>query len=145
MKPFRHVPHAPAAAALGLTAGLGLGAVGGAAMSPPTEHAGLTVESLGVIPPAMMQRTVGLEGHRLQLRAITIAPGGQIAKHAHADRPGLVKVVGGEWIEGRPGGEEAFPADRAEAIVEDGDTVHWFHNRGDEPATAIVCDVTPEG
>ena len=29
-------------------------------------------------------------------------------------------------------------------FVEDKDTVHWFYNRGDEPASAIVCDIKPE-
>lgn len=133
---------------VGLLAGMALGAAGTAGLatsSPPTEHVGLTVETLGVIPPGSMQTTVGLDGHRLQLRAITIAPGGQIAKHSHENRPGLVKVISGEWIEGRESGESAYTAASAQGIIEDEDTVHWFYNRGDTPATAIVCDVTPEG
>ncbi len=72
-------------------AGIALGAIGGyglAAGAPPTEHKGLSLESLGVISEASMQATVGLEGHIMQLRAITIAPGGQVAKHSHATRPG---------------------------------------------------------
>jgi len=115
-----------------------------AATAPPVEHAGLTLETLGVVPATSMQATVGLEGHRLQLRAITIAPGGQIAVHSHATRPGLVKVVAGEWIEGRAGGETVFDAESA-ANVEDELTEHWFYNRGDQPATALVCDLVPEG
>ncbi len=85
-------------------AGLALGAIGGhglAQVAPPTEHTGLSRESLGVITDKSMQATVGLDGYILQLRAITIEPGGQIAKHSHATRPGLVKVISGEWIEGR--------------------------------------------
>ncbi len=127
------------AALLALAAGVGIGA----AATAPTEHKGLEVANLGVIPPASMETTVGLEGHKLQLRAITIMPGGQIAKHSHANRPGLVKVISGEWIEGRESGERAFAAAGSDGIVEDEDTVHWFYNRGDTPATAIVCDVTP--
>jgi len=126
---------------------LGAGAVTAATgpAEPPTEHKGLEVETLGVIPPGSIETTVGLTGHRLQLRAITIMPGGQIAKHGHQKRPGLVKVVSGEWIEGRESGETAFAADSPEGIIEDEETVHWFFNRGDTPATAIVCDITPEG
>lgn len=140
-QPPRHA--IPLAALAGLALGA-LGTAGIAAMTPPAEHKGLAVESLGVIPPASMSTTVGLEGHRLQLRAITIMPGGQIAKHSHENRPGLVKVISGEWVEGRPEGETVFAASGTDGIVEDEDTVHWFYNRGDEPATAIVCDVTPE-
>lgn len=127
--------------------GLVAGAVGGVAVSRvegPSAHRGLDVAMLGAIPPASMAATTGLEGYRLQLRAITIAPGGQIARHGHADRPGLVKVVSGAWVEGRPDGETTFTAAGDDAVVEDETTTHWFFNRGDTPATAIVCDVQPE-
>ena len=126
--------------AIGLGAGVGL-----AQVAPPTEHKGLTVEKLGVIPEQSVKATVGLDGHFLQLRAITIAPGGQIAKHSHEHRPGLVAVVDGEWIEGRESGETAFGPATGQAIVEDEATTHWFYNRGDTPATAIVCDLNPAG
>lgn len=151
MQPIRRDTPSPAARgplaaalALGLMAGGAAGAVLAAAAAP-SEHKGLAVEALGVIPETSMETTVGLEGHKLQLRAITIEPGGQIAKHSHADRPGLVQVISGEWVEGREGGEETFAAGGTEAIVEDETTTHWFFNRGDEPATAIVCDVVPAG
>ena len=32
---------------------------------------------------------------------------------------------------------------RQDAVIEDENTVHWFYNRGSEPATAIVCDIKP--
>jgi quercetin dioxygenase-like cupin family protein len=127
-------------------AGLAIGAIGGhglAEMAPPAEHKGLGVEKLGVISEDSMKATIGLEGHILQLRAITIDPGGQIAKHGHETRPGLVKVIGGAWVEGRESGETTFDAGTPAAIIEDENTVHWFYNRGDTPATAIVCDINP--
>lgn len=127
--------------ALGLA--IGTGGQGLAQTAPPTEHKGLTVETLGVVPEESLKAQVGLEGHVLLLRAITIEPGGQIARHSHAKVPGLVKVVSGEWIAGSESGEAAFDADTPEAIVEDKDTENWFYNRGAEPATAIVCDIKP--
>ena len=114
-----------------------------ASAMPPTEHVGLTALTLGVVPAASMQATIGLEGHVLQLRAITIAPGGQIAAHPHTTRPGLVKVVAGDWVEGRPEGETTYDANGSEGIVEDEHTTHWFFNRGTTPATALVCDIVP--
>ncbi len=116
---------------------------GQAGAAPPTEHKGLTVETLGVISEDSMKAQVGLEGHILLLRTITIAPGGQIARHSHATVPGLVKVISGEWIAGDASGETAFNADTPAAIVEDMDTVNWFYNRGTVPAAAIVCDIKP--
>ena len=132
--------------ALSAVIGIALGAVGSrglAQMAAPTEHIGLTVETLGKISEESIKAQVGLEGHILLLRAITIAPGGQIAKHSHGKVPGLVKVISGEWIEGGESGEKAFNADTPAAIIEDKDTVNWFYNRGAVPATAIVCDIKP--
>lgn len=133
-----------AAATLSVVVGVVLGAAGGrglAEMAAPTEHKGLAVEALGVIPEESMQKQIGLSGYKLQLREITIEPGGQIAKHSHEARPGLVKVISGTWTEGRPGGETDFAASQPAGILEDRDTVHWFWNRGAEPAAAIVCDI----
>ena len=135
-------------AAACLAAGLALGAIGTqglAQVAPPSEHKGLTVETLGLIPEESMKATVGLEGHILLLRAITIEPGGQIAKHSHETVPGLVKVIEGAWVEGRESGETTYDAGTESAIIEDEETVHWFYNRGAEPATAIVCDIKPAG
>lgn len=133
-----------------------------AQMAAPTVHKGLDVTALGVISENSMTAQIGLSGYRLQLRAITIMPGGQIAKHSHETRPGLVKVIGGTWIEGRPGGdglnhakdartwfagrahgETVYDATDAKGLVEDRGTVHWIWNRGPKPATAIVCDIVP--
>ncbi len=147
MNLIKRITGRPALVALVCTAtGLTLGVIGGqglARVAPPTEHKGLSVETLGVISEESMKSQVGLDGHILLLRAITIAPGGQIAKHSHAKVPGLVKVISGEWIAGSESGEKSFNADTATAIVEDKDTVNWFFNRGTVPATAIVCDIKP--
>ena len=51
-------------------------------------------------------------------------------------------MVSGEWIEGRDSGEKSITVD-GPALLEDENTVNWFYNRGDEPATAIVCDIKP--
>lgn len=116
---------------------------GSAQEAPPSEHKGLTVETLGVVPEESVKATVGLEGRILLLRAITIAPGGQIAKHGHEEVPGLVQVISGSWVEGRESGETTYSVGGKNALVEDEATVHWFYNRGDEPATALVCDIKP--
>lgn len=112
-------------------------------VSPPIEHKGLEVEELGFVPEDSVSVQVGLNGHKLLLRKIAIKPGGQIAKHSHEARPGVVNVVSGTWIEGRESGETEYSA--GDTFIEDKDTVHWFYNRGEEPATALVCDIYPEG
>lgn len=134
--------------AIAVSAAIGI-AVGVAAshslaqMAAPSEHKGLQVAALGVIPEASMKATIGLSGYKLQLREITMEPGGQIAKHSHETRPGLVKVISGTWTEGRPSGDTNYAASGDKGILEDEATVHWFWNLGDDPATAIVCDIVP--
>jgi quercetin dioxygenase-like cupin family protein len=112
-------------------------------MAPPTEHKDLKVEQLGFVPGESMAAQVGLKGYKLLLRRITINPGGQIAKHSHATIPGVVYIDSGAWVEGRDSGEINYSA--GDTFVEDIDTVHWFYNRGDEPAAAYVCDIKPAG
>lgn len=109
----------------------------------PTEHRGVSVTSLGVLPEASLQAQIGLDGYILQMREITLEPGGQIARHSHANRPGLVWTLSGSWTEGRTDGERDYPAGQEIAILEDEATEHWFWNREAEPATVVVCDMVP--
>ena len=127
---------------IGLIGGL-LISYGWAAMAPPTEHKGLEVEVLGFVPGESMSAQVGLKGYKLLLRKITINPGGQIAKHSAATTPGVVYVDSGTWTEGRDSGETNYSA--GDTFIEDENTVHWFYNRGNEPAMAFVCDIKPAG
>ena len=125
-------------------AGLVVGALGGhglAQVTPPAEHKGLEVEKLGLVSAQSMAAQVGLDSHILLLRRITINPGGQIAKHSAASTPGVVYMESGTWSEGRDSGETEYSA--GDTFIEDKDTVHWFYNRGEEPAAAIVCDIKP--
>ena len=116
---------------------------GWADMTPPSEHKGLEVELLGFVPAESMAAQVGLEDRKLLLRKITIAPGGQIARHSAESTPAVVYMMSGTWTEGRADGETEHAA--GETFIEDANTVHWFHNRGQEPATALVCDIKPSG
>lgn len=112
-------------------------------MEPPSEHKDVGVETLGVLPGASIKKQIDLNGYVLQLREITLEPGGQIARHSHAARPGLVYTLSGSWTEGRPSGARDYPAGEKTAILEDAGTDHWFYNREDEPVTVVVCDMVP--
>ena len=94
-----------AAGAIAVFAGPVLATIAG-----PKEHAGLSVEMLAELSAETMQATIGLEGYTMRMRAIEIAPGGQIAEHGHEDRPGIVTVIEGAWVEGQPDGENTFQA-----------------------------------
>ncbi len=119
--------------------------IGWALRAAPAKHKGVSVASLGVVSEQSMSRQLGLEGHIMQLREITLEPGGAIAQHSHAKRPGLVWTKSGSWVEGRANGEKEYPAGKGEdsTIVEDADTEHWFFNRESEQVKVIVCDMLP--
>jgi quercetin dioxygenase-like cupin family protein len=145
MSSIKRITRRPALVAILYTAiGLTLGVIGGQGLAqdtPPTEHKGLEVEKLGFVSAESMSAQVGLDGHILLLRRITINPGGQIAEHSAASTPGVVYMESGTWTEGRDSGEIEYSA--GDTFIEDKDTVHWFYNRGEEPAAALVCDIKP--
>lgn len=118
-----------------------LGGISLAMTQPPEEHTGLEVEQLAIIPPESISSQLGVNSYKMLARKITILPGGQIAKHSHASSPGIVHMVTGTWTEGRESGEVEYST--GDTFIEDKDTVHWFYNRGDVPATALVFDLKP--
>ncbi|MGQ7845241.1 cupin domain-containing protein [Granulosicoccus sp. 3-233] len=99
------------------------------------------MELLAELSPSTLQATIGLAGYTMRMRSVEIAPNGQIAEHSHKDRPGIVTVVQGEWIEGQPAGERTFTSQGYGTFPENEDTVHWVYNRSDAPARALVCDI----
>lgn len=138
----------PAVATL---AALGVGLLignsyGGGSQLPtetPTEHQGVSVVNLGVVPEASLQEQIGLSGHILQLREITLQPGGVIAMHSHANRPGLAWTLEGTWTEVREDGAREYPDTEMVAIIEDETADHWFYNHGTVPVRVAVCDINP--
>lgn len=123
-----------------LSFGLFIGfAQGQSQKQPPSEHQGVDVVELGVLPEFSLKAQIGLSGYVMKLREVSVAPGGAIAEHSHADRPGVVQTISGSWTEVRNGSETEYPATAKRALVEDEATVHWLYNDGDTPAVAIVC------
>lgn len=136
----------PKSLAVALVSFASVAFVGGGAKSDghsPTEHKGLEVEQLAVVPEESMARQLDVDGRILLARRITIMPGGQIAKHSHETVPGIVFMESGAWTEGTESGETVRSA--GETFIEDADTTHWFFNRGDVPASALVFDIKPAG
>lgn len=139
---FKVVLSAPRAAVL--IVGIGIGLSGNAIMaaaSGPKEHKAIEVGSLQELSENTLKATIGLEGYTLRMRRISVMPGGQIAQHSHADRPGIVTMVDGAWVEGKPEGEDTYSGESYGSFPENENTVHWIYNRTDAPATALVCDI----
>lgn len=110
----------------------------------PTDMKGVSVKELGIISEESLTAQVGIEGFILRMRAVSVMPGGHIMEHSHENSPALVKMVRGEWLEGRPDGSETvYKVGGRDILVEDKDTVHWIYNRSNELATGVVCGIQP--
>ncbi|NQW09889.1 MAG: cupin domain-containing protein [Alphaproteobacteria bacterium] len=89
----------------------------------------------------MTNEIPGMDGRFMRLRYWTIQPGGVVPVHSHANRPGLIYILGGEILEHR--------SDRAEPKVHGPGTIslendgisHWWSNEGDTPVTLLGFDV----
>jgi hypothetical protein len=118
-------------------------------MDIPTKHKGLSVAVLGMVGAESIEKQIGLSGYDLRLREVVIEPGGAIARHSHAKRPGVVQTISGTFTEGRAAGAgmapiiTEYPAGKKQALLETWDTEHWGWNTGQEPATILVCDLAP--
>ena len=85
----------------------------------------------------------GLDGKRLRMRMVTIAPGGVFGPvHDHVGRPGTVYVLEGTITDHR----EGISTDYGPGLgwPEDRNTTHWLENRGTIPAVEISVDIVGE-
>ena len=83
----------------------------------------------------------GMEGYVMRMREISILPEGQVATHQHTSRPGMAYIVEGEAVEYRS--DEAEPQVRksGDAAIEASGIIHWWINKGSEPAKVVVVDI----
>jgi quercetin dioxygenase-like cupin family protein len=105
---------------------------------PAPVTTGVTVRSLAAVD--LGPEIEGMEGRRLRLREVTIAPGGVFGPvHDHVDRPGIVYILQGVITDHRDG----LSTDYGPGVgwPEDRNTTHWLENRGTIPAVEISVDI----
>ena len=109
----------------------------------PTETKGIEyVRKLGTID--LGNEFGSMEGYIMRMREISLAPGGQVAVHQHNSRPGMAYIIEGEAVEHRS--DEAEPQIRrtGDAAIEASGIIHWWINKGTEPARVVVVDIVKE-
>ncbi len=106
----------------------------------PTENKGINGVPLQL--QALQQQIPAMAGYVLRSRRVTLAPGGSVAKHTHAERPGFLYVLEGELTEYL--GDTVRTVRPGDSWTEAVDTVHGVKNNTDKPAVAIVIDIIKE-
>ncbi len=107
----------------------------------PKETQGLDVTPLE-LHAAIGEQISAMNGFALRARRIVIKPGGTIAEHSHADRPGVVYVLEGSMTEHR--GDVARIVKPGDTWTETADTVHWMENTSDKPCIIIAVDLVAQ-
>ena len=108
---------------------------------PPvnTPAAGVTDTTLGSID--LGKEPVMLKDHELRFRKLTVAPGGVVPWHSHADRPALIFVAQGEIVEYASNCTEPIVHKTGDIRPETSGTSHWWKNLGDQTVILYVGDV----
>ena len=110
-------------------------ALAGAAMAP----VGVTDTELAWID--LGQENVKLSQRRLRLRHMTIAPGGVVPLHSHADRPALIYIISGKMTEYASNCSVPIVHTAGDVARETSQTAHWWKNTGSKTAVLISADI----
>ncbi len=105
----------------------------------PTKPVGISAKPLGVAD--LTNELPGLETRNLRARFWTMAPGGIVPVHTHANRPAYVYVLQGQVTEHRSDSDEPDVFNAGDLSVEAGGVVHWWENTGDTEVHLIAIDI----
>ena len=83
----------------------------------------------------------GFPDRQMRLSRVTVAPGGHIGLHGHADDPTVVYLVSGVLTNHHDDGRvEELRA--GQAFAEFGPKLHWVENKGSAAATFVFTSVS---
>ncbi len=104
-----------------------------------TAPVGVTDTELSAVDLA--QENVKLKERRLRLRHMTIAPGGIVPLHSHADRPALIQVNSGEIYEYSSKCAVPILHKAGDISREFLGTKHWWKNSGSQTVDLTIADI----
>lgn len=105
----------------------------------PTAPVGVTDTELASIDLA--KENVKLNQRRLRMRHMTIAPGGVVPLHDHADRPALIMVRSGEVYEYSSKCAVPILHKAGEVAREYLGTKHHWKNASSQPVELTIADI----
>ncbi len=87
---------------------------------------------------------VAVQGRALRLRRLTIASGGIVPYHSHANRPAIIYIMSGEITEYASTCSVPIVHKAGESTGERNPTSHWWKNTGHKPAVLLAADFFPK-
>lgn len=114
---------------------VGKNMLAGAATAP----VGVTDTELAFVD--LSKENVKLSERRLRMRKMTIAPGGVVPMHSHADRPALIMVVSGEIYEHSSKCTVPVLHKAGDVAREFLGTNHWWKNESSQPVELTIGDI----
>lgn len=125
-----------------LMAGLFLGALSyhvvSAQQAPPTKKKGQTSKIL--VRHDLGPQLPALEGYYLEMRLVTIKPGGHGRLHSHERRPVVHYILQGTFTSCHPDGT-CKDIQEGETLAEGKDSRHWPENRGTKPTLVLAVGI----
>lgn len=125
-----------------LMAGLFLGALSyhvvSAQQTPPTKSNGLSGKIL--VRHDVGPQLPALQGYYLQLRLVTMKPGGHGRLHSHEHRPVVHYVLQGPLTSCHPDGT-CKHIQEGQTLAEGKDAHHWVENKGTNPVTWLAVQI----
>jgi quercetin dioxygenase-like cupin family protein len=105
----------------------------------PSPAKGVTDNVLAAINLA--DEPAKIENRELRLRKLTIAPGGIVPWHSHADRPAIIYIVTGEVTEYASNCAVPIVHKSGDVARETHVTAHWWKNTGKETVILLSADI----
>ena len=105
----------------------------------PSAPVGIVDREIAAVDLA--NENVRLSQRRLRMRQMTIAPGGIVPLHDHADRPALIMVVAGEIYENSSKCTVPILHKAGEVSREFLGTRHWWKNETSKPVELTIADI----
>jgi quercetin dioxygenase-like cupin family protein len=104
-----------------------------------TPAKGVTDNVLAAIDLA--QEPAKIDNRMLRLRKLTIAPGGVVPWHSHADRPAIIYIINGEITEYASNCAVPIVHRAGEVARETHVTAHWWKNSSKETVVLLSADI----
>ncbi len=116
------------------------------APTEPVNETDTLIASLDLNEVSLPENVKPLGKRAARLRRVDVGPKGKVPIHGHFNRPAILLVVEGEYIEYNSKFEQPRRFKKGDFLVEHGDITHWGENPSEtEPVVIYAFDLYDDG